>query len=91
VLTFLKKALAQTELRVAAVTSIHEFDDCQYHLLRDKAAPDVVRLSFKSASPLSPGAEAAAASEYADSAAALTDPENGFDIALQVHRASMPC
>ena len=89
VLAFLKKALAQTELRVAAATSIHEFDGCQYHLLRTLAAPDVVRLSFKTASPLAPAAEAAVASEYAGSAAALTDPESGFQVTLQVRIACM--
>ena len=84
VLAFLNKGLATPELRVSAETSIHEVDDCQYHLVRDRAAPDVVRLSFKAHSPLSPEAEAGVAALYADNTADLTEAEAGYQIALQV-------
>ena len=95
VLAFLRKALAEAELRASEETSTYEFDDCQYHLMRDRAAPDVVRLSFKAQSPLSSGAEAGVAAVYTDSAAEVTEAETGYQVTLQVlcalHRLHACC
>ena len=91
VFAFIAEALEIGNIKNRIETSVHEFDDCQYHLSRSKADPECLSLSFKYSYTISRIASLALIEAYQGFATILEHPEPDFQLTLQVTTCSVPC
>jgi hypothetical protein len=88
VLAFCTHAVETGDIKASPETLIHEFEDCEYHLLRERSDADIVVLSFKHQYPLAEEAVQATEDAYSDFACVREQPEDGYQITVEVYAAS---